>query len=82
MRTPRGNISGAGGVDLTKQALDWNLTVVNPVIPPTASQVTKEEAPSISIRGSSQPMIRRADRPTLGEGAMQVSPAGPQVLLH
>lgn len=83
MRTARGNISGAGGVDLTKQTLDWNLTVVNAVIPPTASQLAQEEAPSVSIRGSlSQPMIRRADRPTLGEGGLQMSPAGPQVLPH
>jgi AsmA protein len=83
MRTPRGDISGAGGVDLTKQTLDWNLTVANPVIPATASQLTQEEAPSVSIRGSlSQPMIRRADRPTLGEGGLQMSPEGPQVLPH
>jgi hypothetical protein len=83
MRTPQGNISGAGGVDLTTQTLDWKLTVANPIIPARASQLTQEETPSVSIRGSlSQPMIRRADRPTLGEGGLQTSPAGSQVLPH
>jgi AsmA protein len=83
MRTPQGNISGAGGVDLTTQTLDWNLTVANPIIPARASQLTQEGVPSVSIRGSlSQPMIRRADRPTLGEGGLQTSPAGTQVLPH
>ena len=29
MQTPQGTISGSGDVDLTKQTLDWNLTVAN-----------------------------------------------------
>jgi hypothetical protein len=55
--------------------------VANPIISAMASQLTQEETPSISIRGSlSQPMIRRADRQTLGEDGLQTSPAGLQVL--
>ena len=71
MRTPRGTISGAGDVDVTKRTLDWSLTVANPIAPAGASQLTQAEAPKVSIRGSLlQPIIRRADRPTLGDGSL------------
>jgi hypothetical protein len=54
--------------------------VANRIEPATASQLTQGEAPKVSIRGSlTQPTIRRADRPTLGEGSLQTNPAGPQV---
>jgi AsmA protein len=81
MQTPQGRISGAGDVDLTKQALDWNLTVVSPIVKASAAPQPLEEAPTVSIRGSlSQPRIRRADRPTVGEGSLPTSPAGPEGL--
>jgi AsmA protein len=80
MQTPRGTIAGSGDIDLTEQTLDWSLTVANPIEPARASELTQGEAPKVSIRGSlAQPTIRRADRPTLGEGSLQTNPAGPQV---
>jgi AsmA protein len=80
MQTPRGTIAGSGDIDVSKQTLDWSLTVANRIEPATASQLTQGEAPKVSIRGSlTQPTIRRADRPTLGEGSLQTNPAGPQV---
>jgi AsmA protein len=83
MRTPQGTISGAGDVDVTKRTLDWSLTVANPIGPAGASQLTQAEAPKVSIRGSLlQPIIRGADRPTLGDGSLPTGSTGPQVLPH
>jgi AsmA protein len=83
MRTKRGTISGAGDVDMPKRTLDWSLTVANPIVPAGASQLTQGEAPKVSIRGSLlQPIIRRADRPTLGDGSLPTGSTGPQVLPH
>jgi uncharacterized protein YhdP len=83
LHTPRGTITGSGDVDLSKQTLDWSLTVTDRIVPARASQLTQEEAPKISIRGSlAQPTIRRADRPTLGEGSLPTTPAGPQASPH
>jgi hypothetical protein len=80
MQTARGTIAGSGDIDLTEQTLDWSLTVANPIEAARASQPMQGEAPKVSIRGSlAQPTIRRADRPTLGEGSLQTNPAGPQV---
>jgi AsmA protein len=83
IRTPQGTIAGAGDVDVTKRTLDWSLTMANPIGPAGASQLTQEEAPKVSIRGSLlQPIIRRADRPTLGDGSLPTGSTGPQVLPH
>jgi AsmA protein len=83
LHTPRGAISGAGDVDLTRQMLDWSLTVASPIAQARASPQSQDDVPKVSIRGSlAQPMIRRADRPTLGEGSLPTSPAAPQVLPH
>lgn len=80
MQTRRGLISGSGEVDLAQQTLDWSLFVASHSAPLKASQLSTETPPRVSIRGSlSQPMIRRADRPTLGEGSTQTSPAANQV---
>ena len=80
MQTPRGTIAGSGDVDVSKQTLDLSLTLANRIEPARASQPTQGEAPKVSIRGSlAQPTIRRADRPTLGEGSLQTNPVGPQV---
>jgi AsmA protein len=79
--TPRGRVSGAGDVDLTKQSLDFDLTVTDRVVPPRPSQLTQGDAAKVSIRGPlGQPTIRRTDRPTLGEGSA-ASP-GPGVSPH
>jgi AsmA protein len=75
MQTSRGLVSGSGDIDLGQQTLDFNLSVANRVVPMKASPVTAGPTPRVSIRGPlSQPMIRRADRPTLGEGAPQTAP--------
>lgn len=80
MQTRRGLISGSGEVDLAQQTLDWSLFVASHSAPLKASQLSTETPPRVSIRGSlSQPMIRRADRPTLGEGSTQTSPGASQV---
>jgi len=77
LQTPRGVISGAGDVDLTKQTVDWSFTVASPIVPTSASPLSAE-LPIVSIRGSlAQPMILRADRPTLGEGSLPTSETGP-----
>jgi hypothetical protein len=80
MQTRRGLISGSGGVDLGQQKLDWSMFVANHAQPLKASRLSAETPPRISITGSlSQPMIRRADRPTIGEGSAQTNPASSQV---
>lgn len=80
MQTRRGLISGSGNVDLAQRTLDWSLFVANHARPLKASQLSTETPPRFSISGAlSQPMIRRADRPTLGEGSAQTSPAATQI---
>jgi AsmA protein len=80
MQTRRGVISGSGDVDMGQQTLDWSLFVATPMQPLRASQLSTETPPRISISGSLlQPMIRRADRPTLGDGSVQANPAVNQI---
>jgi AsmA protein len=66
MQTQRNLVSGAGDVDMRRQTLDWSLSVAN-------IMAAQAETPSkISIRGPlAQPTIRRSDRPTFGEDAVQ-----------
>lgn len=81
MRTPHGSISGAGNVDLPKQTVDWSLSVANDVDGAKAAQLTQQDTPQVSIRGSLlQPTIRRADHPAFGEGSLQAAPMAPQAL--
>jgi hypothetical protein len=80
MQTRRGVISGSGDVDLGQRTLDWSLFVATPAQPLRASQLSAETPPRVSISGSLlQPMIRRADRPTLGDGSVQANPAVNQI---
>jgi AsmA protein len=80
MLTGRGTISGSGDVDLGQQTINWNLFVADRARPLSASQLRTESPPRISISGAlSQPMIRRADRPTLGDGSVKTNPASSQV---
>ena len=80
MQTGRGTISGSGDVDLGQQTIDWNLFVADHAQPLSASRLSTESPPRISISGAlSQPMIRRADRPTLGDGSVQTNPVSSQV---
>jgi AsmA protein len=80
MQTGRGTISGSGDVDLGQQTINWNLFVADHARPLSASRLSTESPPRISISGAlSQPMIRRADRPTLGDGSVQTNPVSSQV---
>jgi AsmA protein len=83
MQTGRGTISGSGDVDLGQQTINWNLFIADHARPLSASHLRTESPPRISISGAlSQPMIRRADRPTLGDGSVQTNPASSQVSPH
>ena len=80
MQTRRGLISGSGDVDLGQQTIDWNLFVADHAQPLNAEQLSAVTPPRISISGAlSQPMIRRADQPTLGDGSVQANPATSQI---
>jgi AsmA protein len=80
MQTGRGMISGSGDVDLGQQTINWNLFVADHARPLSASRLSTAFPPRISISGAlSQPMIRRADRPTLGDGSVQTNPVSSQV---
>jgi AsmA protein len=71
MQTRRGMIAGSGNVDLAQATLDWNLFVASNAQPLKASQLSAETPPRLSITGAlAQPMIRRTDRPTLGDGSV------------
>ena len=73
MQTQGRLISGTGDIDLMRQTLDWNLTATD--ADEAAADPARMTAPRISIRGPlAEPMIRRADRPTFGEGSTQASP--------
>ena len=73
MQTQGRLISGTGDVDLMRQTLDWNLTAADAA--DTPADPARTTAPRISIRGPlAEPMIRRADRPTFGEGSTGASP--------
>ncbi len=75
MQTPGGVVSGSGGVDVGKQTLDWDFLIANPVAPLNASQLVMETPPRVTIRGPlTQPLIQRANRPTLGDGSTQSGP--------
>jgi len=70
MQTRRGLLSGSGSVDLAQQTLDWILFVASNSQPLKASQLAMESPPRISLSGPlADPMIRRADRPALGDGS-------------
>jgi hypothetical protein len=80
MQTPRGLISGSGDIDLGQQTVDWNLFVADHAQPLNTSRLGAEIPPRVSVSGAlSQPMIRRADRPTLGDGSVQANPAADQI---
>lgn len=70
MQTQGRLVSGTGDIDLMRQTLEWNLTAAD-----SDDASARATAPRISIRGPlAEPMIRRADRPTFGEGSTQASP--------
>lgn len=70
MQTEHGSVSGYGDVNLGQQTLDWRLFITDGASPLEASQPGAETPPQILIGGAlTQPMIRRASRPALGDGS-------------
>lgn len=75
MQTPRAIISGSGGVDVAKQTLDWDFLIADPIAPLDASRLVMETPPRVIVHGSlSEPLIERANRPTLGDGSPKIDP--------
>lgn len=80
MQTRRGVIAGSGNVDMAQATLDWSLFVASNAQPLKASQLSAETPPRISISGAlAQPMIRRTDRPTLGDGSLPTGATANQI---
>lgn len=76
IRGPAAIVQGSGDIDLAQGSLDWRLDVGSPVN--EATDNTAQGLTSISIRGpAEQPIIRRADRPTLGDGSTPQTGASP-----
>jgi AsmA protein len=74
MQTRREVISGSGDVDMGRRTLDLSLLVASPVSPVVTAQ--REPSQRLSISGAlSQPVIRRADSPTFGEGTTGSGPS-------
>jgi AsmA protein len=83
MQTPSALISGSGDVDLPRQTLDWDVAVAGLADGVKTQHTAAQDTPKVSIRGSlSQPTIRRADRPTLGDGRSQTPSLAPSVSPH
>lgn len=83
MRTASGSVTGTGKIDLPEQTLDWSLSVADDVDAAAAPQLIQEAGPNVSIRGSLlQPVIRGADRPTLGDSSLQTGATSPQTVPH
>jgi AsmA protein len=75
MQTPRGAVSGSGSIDVGKLTLDWDFLIANPVAPLNASQLVMETPPRVTVQGSlTEPLIERANRPTLGDVSPQTHP--------
>ena len=76
IRGPAAIVRGSGDIDLARGSLDWRLDVGS-----VAEEVTNNangDSTSISIRGpAAQPVIRRTDRPTLGDGSTPQTGASP-----
>jgi AsmA protein len=80
MQTRRGLIAGSGNVDMAQATLDWSMFVASDTQPLKASQLSAETPPRISISGAlAQPMIRRTDRPTLGDGSLPTGATANQI---
>ena len=79
IETPRETVVGSGNVDLPKQTLNWNLSVAklggSARVPPSPPGGARK----VSIHGSlRQPVIRRTDRSTVGEGSLPADARGEQ----
>jgi len=83
MQTPRGLVSGSGGMDVAKQTLDWDFLIADPVAPLDASQLVMETPPRVTLHGSLfDPLIQRANRPTLGAGSPEIDPKSTSAAPH
>jgi AsmA protein len=80
---PRETVAGTGDVDLSRKTLDWNFSVAKFGGAARASPAPNGNAPKVSIRGSlSQPLIRRTDRSTVGEGSLPTGALDQQATPH
>ncbi|MBE3110791.1 MAG: hypothetical protein IMZ46_09830 [Acidobacteria bacterium] len=76
IRGPTAIVHGSGDIDLARGTLDWRLDVGGVV--KEATDNTDRDLTGISIRGpAAQPVIRPADRPTLGDGSTPQTGASP-----
>ena len=76
IRGPIAIVRGSGDIDLARGSLDWRLDVGGVV--KEVTEDTDRDLTSISIRGpAAQPVIRPADRPTLGDGSTPQTGANP-----
>jgi AsmA protein len=79
---PRETVVGAGDVDLRRQTLNWNLSMVKlgapaQVVPPSGNE------PKLLIRGTlRQPSIQRTDGPTAGAGSLSTGATNKQAAPH
>jgi hypothetical protein len=70
-------------MDVAKQTLDWDFLIADPVAPLDASQLVMETPPRVTLHGSlSDPLIQRANRPTLGAGSAEIDPKSTSAAPH
>ncbi len=69
MQTPKGIVSGAGGMDVAERTLDWDFLIADPVAPLDASQLVMRGPPRVSLNGPlSAPQIMKVNQPNSGDG--------------
>lgn len=70
MQTGKGEVTGAGGLDVAQQTLDWDFRIADPGVPTDASQPLMESTPQVTLNGTlSAPRIKRVSRPAPETGS-------------
>ncbi len=70
METSKGVISGAGGLDVAQQTLDWDLLMADSVAPPDTSKLVMKNRPRVTVNGTlSAPLIEGVSRPNAETGS-------------
>ena len=68
--TDKGAITGAGGLDIAQQTLDWNFRMADPVAPADPPEPVSKSQPRITMNGTlSVPQIARTTHPAPQAGA-------------
>lgn len=68
--TDKGAITGAGGLDIAQQTLDWNFRMADPDAPADPPESVSKSQPRITMNGTlSVPLIARAIHPVPRTGA-------------